>query len=62
MYSIFTNINRHNPNKTVPANWNRNRVLHAGTLEEAKQIKSTLEASGYTVTKISTNLGYRVEV
>lgn len=61
-YSIFTNIYNHNPNKSVPQNFNRFKVLHANTIEQVKAIKNELAKQGFTVTKVTTNLGTLVRI
>lgn len=57
MYSIFTNIYTHNPNKHAPRMANRFKVYHAATIDDARQLKSTIENDGHKVTSIKTALG-----
>ena len=56
---IFTNehkgLNRH-----YMQNENRFRTFHTNSKEEAEAIKKDVEARGFSVTKITTNLGTRI--
>lgn len=61
-YLIFTNIYRHNLNKSTYAMSNRFKVFYASSKEEVNTIVADITRSGFTVTKITTSLGTLVSL
>ena len=55
---IFTN--EHRGLRHYYQNSNRFRTFHVNTKEEAEVVKKDVEARGFRVTKITTNLGTRI--